>query len=61
MNYKPKMVLSLFLYQLEYILLVFYHVTKNVHQQAIDEHEPLQLNQLFLHMNVPNNKNAFYL
>ncbi len=39
-NNKPKMVLILFLYQLEYILLMFYHVMKNVHQQLIVEREP---------------------
>ncbi len=57
---KPGMVSILFLYQLEYILPMFCHVMKNVHQQLIDEHEPWQLIPPFLHMNVPKN-NSFFL
>jgi hypothetical protein len=32
---------------------MFFHVMNNVHQPVIDELLPLQLNQLFLHMNEP--------
>ncbi len=52
-KYEQKMELSLFVYPLVYIHLMFFHVMNNVHQPVIDELLPLQLNQLFLHMNEP--------
>jgi hypothetical protein len=53
-NDEQKTELSLSVYLLVYILPMFFHVMNNVHQPLIDELLPLQLNQLFLHMNEPN-------